>query len=120
MTTIIKTRVEPFYAEVGQKIRSWRAERGITQEVLGRSLNPPMSRVSIANIESGTQRIYAHTLFQIIDALKIEIVDLLPKKAILGSQNLSDITDEIASKLGISRTEAKKIATKTKIINVEK
>jgi transcriptional regulator with XRE-family HTH domain len=107
-------KIEPFYTDVGQRIRTWRSQRGLTQEQLGRALIPPMTRVSVANIEAGNQRILSHTLVQIAAALNVEIVDILPKKSSPSSNDAQDLTDELASKLGISKADARKIADKAK------
>jgi len=109
------TKVEPFYADVGRRIRDQRNKVGITQEQLGRLLSPPTTRVSVANIEGGNQRILSHTLVQLAAALNIEVTDILPQKADRSdANNNSQITDELVSKLGISVSAAKKLAGKAK------
>jgi transcriptional regulator with XRE-family HTH domain len=109
------TKVEPFYTDVGRRIRDQRNKVGITQEQLGRLLSPPTTRVSVANIEGGNQRILSHTLVQLAAALNIEVTDILPQKAEPSvASNNSRITDELVSKLGISVSAAKKLAGKAK------
>ena len=109
------TKVEPFYADVGRRIRDQRNKVGITQEQLGRLLSPPTTRVSVANIEGGNQRILSHTLVQLAAALNIEVADILPQKADRSdANNNSQITDELVSKLGISVSAARKLAGKVK------
>ncbi len=108
-------KVEPFYTDVGRRIRDQRNDEGMTQEQLGRLLSPPTTRVSIANIEGGNQRILSHTLVQLAAALNIEVTDLLPQKpATSVENNNSQITDELVTKLGISVSAAKKLAGKAK------
>jgi transcriptional regulator with XRE-family HTH domain len=108
------TKVEPFYTEVGRRIRDHRNKAGMTQEDLGRLLSPPTTRVSVANIEGGNQRILSHTLVQLAAALNIEVTDILPQKAEQSVANNSRITNELVSKLGISVSAAKKLAEKAK------
>ena len=107
------TRIEPFYRDVGQSIRHLRGRRGITQEQLGRLLSPPTTRVSVANIEGGHQRILAHTLVQLAAALSVDVMDILPKQSQSSiSANNSAITDELVTKLGMSVSVAKALAKK--------
>lgn len=109
------TKIEPFYADVGRRIRDQRNRVGMTQEQLGRLLSPPTTRVSVANIEGGNQRILSHTLVQLATALSVEVWDILPQKsAPSASNNDAAITDELVSKLGITVSVAKKIAEKAK------
>jgi transcriptional regulator with XRE-family HTH domain len=109
------TKVEPFYSDVGRRIRGERIKIGMTQEQLGRLLSPPTSRVSVANIEHGNQRILSHTLVQLAAALNVEVADILPQKTVPSVQNNNyELTEELVSKLGISKRTAKKLAEKTK------
>ncbi len=105
------TKIEPFYIHVGNRIRTYRTKLGLTQDQLGRLLIPPTSRVSIANVESGKQRILSHTLVQIAEALKAEPSDLLridpPERTSI--KNNHAIADELVSKAGLSKSVAKKL-----------
>ena len=105
------TKIEPFYIDVGNRIRTYRTGLGLTQDQLGRLLIPPTSRVSIANVESGKQRILSHTLVQIAEALKVEPADLLRIEPLgpASIQNNHAIADELVSKVGLSKTIAKKL-----------
>ncbi len=107
-------QIEPFYAEVGRRIRDCRNKAGMTQEDLGRQLSPPTTRVSVANIEGGHQRILSHTLVQLAAVLSVEITDILPPKAAQrGAKSNARITDEVISKLGLSVSAAKKLVGKS-------
>ena len=103
--------VEAFYTYVGQQIRAHRIRLGFTQEQLGRLLAPATSRVSIANVESGKQRILSHTLVQFAEALRIEALDLLPNRMVKPpfEEKARAIADELVLKAGLSRTNAKKL-----------
>jgi transcriptional regulator with XRE-family HTH domain len=70
--------IEPFYKEIGRKIQARRGELRISQETLGLSLEPQVTRASIANIEAGKQRILAHTLVQLADVLGTDLSRLIP------------------------------------------
>lgn len=64
------------YARLGQLIRERRRELGLTQERLASQVS--ISRASIANIETGRQRILVHQLYMIAEKLDVEPVALLP------------------------------------------
>src|SRR5689334_10692445 len=70
--------LEPFYRELGRRIRELRISKGLTQEDLGGLLEPPVTRASIANIEMGTQRVLAHTLAQLAEHLGTTLQELTP------------------------------------------
>jgi transcriptional regulator with XRE-family HTH domain len=101
--------IEPFYLELGQRIREFRTKLRMTQEQLGQSLIPSTTRVSIANVESGKQRILSHTLVQFAEALNVEPGDLLPPKKKALSPADRDIADVLVSEAGLSKTIAKKL-----------
>jgi len=106
----VVAKIETFYADVGQLIRSCRLRLGLTQDQLGRFLTPPTSRVSVANVEAGKQRILCHTLVQFAAALKVELTELLPaRKDVSAKDDNRAIADELVSKAGISKTTAKKL-----------
>jgi len=108
-------KVEPFYADVGRRIRDQRNKAGFTQEQLGRLLSPPTTRVSVANIKGGNQRILAHTLVQLATALNVQVTDILPQRPEPSiANNNAQITEELVTKLGISVSAAKKLAEKAK------
>jgi transcriptional regulator with XRE-family HTH domain len=71
-------RLEPFYAALGRRVADARDRRGMTQAQLGEKLKPPVTRASIANVESGKQRVLAHTLVDLAAALEVAVTDLLP------------------------------------------
>jgi transcriptional regulator with XRE-family HTH domain len=75
---VLATRTEPFYAALGRRISDARERRGLSQAKLGEMLKPPVTRASIANVESGKQRVLAHTLVDLAAALGISVADLIP------------------------------------------
>lgn len=64
-----------FYDALGDLIRRRRKPLGLTQKVLAERLR--VSRASIANIETGRQKILVHQLFQLAAALEMAPGDLL-------------------------------------------
>ena len=54
------TTIEPFYRELGARIRTLREAAHLTGKSVGAPLG--LTRASIANIEAGRQRILAHQL----------------------------------------------------------
>jgi len=64
------------YTKLGELVRSHRVRLGKTQSDVAETTG--LSRASIANIESGRQRILLHHLFCLADALEIAPYTLLP------------------------------------------
>jgi transcriptional regulator with XRE-family HTH domain len=106
--------------EVGRRIQKLRNIRQLSQEALGLKLDPAVTRASIANIEAGKQRILAHTLVQIADALDAELAEIaLADRPITRTAQESLVPDEkveaeLAEKLQLSPERAKKLAAKMK------
>jgi len=69
--------VEPIYAAIGERVRQRRLARGLSQRALAQLI--AISRPSLANIETGRQRIYIHHLFEIAAALDTLPGYLVPK-----------------------------------------
>jgi transcriptional regulator with XRE-family HTH domain len=63
------------YSAVGEKIKSTRLNRRMSQTVLANAIG--LTRTSIVNIERGKQRILLHTLYELASALDIAPVELL-------------------------------------------
>jgi len=112
------TRVEPFYSEVGLRIQALRNQNGMSQEQLGRQLDPPVTRASIANIEAGKQRVLAHTLVQLADAFDVELGALIPAARPKQSESLrparGNFEEELAEKLGLPKKDIKQLTARLK------
>lgn len=63
--------IESIYIIFGNHIKEARERMGFSQEQLGELLN--LTRVSIANIESGRQRVLFHTGISLIKLFKIDL-----------------------------------------------
>lgn len=112
MTAII----ESFYFDLGRKIQGLRTKRGVTQEELGKRLTPRVTRASIANIESGKQRVYTHTLLEIATALDVSVPELLsvrddnsPKHNTTPKDTLDLFKDELSEKLPLKADEIQEL-----------
>lgn len=106
------TKVEPFYTEVGQRIQKLRSDRKLSQTALGLLLIPKVTRASIANIETGKQRILAHTLVQLAEALEIPLTDLIPPQK-QAQQIVADTLEaELTKKLNLPPRAIKRLTSK--------
>jgi len=71
----------------------------MTQEQLGKLLVPKVTRASIANIETGKQRVLAKTLVDLATALKVDVHDLLPRGPKRKASKPLDLRSELAKAL---------------------
>lgn len=69
-------RIDQLYEHIGRRIKEKRKENKKTQQDLSHELG--LSRASIANIESATQKISIHLLYRIAKVLNSEIDFFLP------------------------------------------
>jgi transcriptional regulator with XRE-family HTH domain len=68
---------ESVYRFFGRRLRDLREERRVPQQELATLSG--LTRGSIANIESGRQRVLLHQLLHFAEALGVEVSDLVPK-----------------------------------------
>jgi transcriptional regulator with XRE-family HTH domain len=61
---------------IGKKIQTFRNERGVSQETLGKEID--LSRASIANFEAGTQSISIADLYNAALTLEKDVDNFLP------------------------------------------
>lgn len=71
----MKNKPEEFYVLLGHRVRTLRQQKGLTQEQLGNRLTPAVTRASVANIETGKQRVLAHTLVQLSRTFEVSVDD---------------------------------------------
>jgi transcriptional regulator with XRE-family HTH domain len=67
---------KPIYAHIGALIKTRRKHFKLTQETLATQL--AISRASLANIETGRQKILVHQLYSLAAALDLSPADFLP------------------------------------------
>jgi transcriptional regulator with XRE-family HTH domain len=93
-----KKQQDIFYQTLGKAIKNARNKEDIKQETLSKYLGF-VSRISIANIESGKQKIQLHTLVEISNILKVSLVELLPQI----EDMKKDINPKFVKKINISK-----------------
>jgi transcriptional regulator with XRE-family HTH domain len=69
-------RIEPVYREIGRNIRTRRRHIDASQDEVAHRLG--ISRATLANIETGRQRVLVHQLYGIARALGVRPSDLMP------------------------------------------
>ncbi len=62
--------------EVGEKVKSWRLERGYTQKDLAEKIG--VKYWVVLQYEKGNRRVPIERLYAIVEALSISITDLIP------------------------------------------
>lgn len=67
---------DDFYLMLGEKIRTFRKKKSLTQDNLADQCN--LKRTSISNIEKGKQKPPLFGIVAICNALEIELSDLVP------------------------------------------
>ena len=87
------------YRRLGRTVAKRRTELGLTQEEVAVKLG--LSRASLANLESGRQRIMVHQLFALVNALKLKSVLELVPEAWAPAEPLPDI--KVADGVPLSR-----------------
>lgn len=103
-------QIEPFYTALGPTIQKARERKKMTQTQLGRCLNPPTTRASIANIENGKQRVLAHTFVQLARAMEIDIHELLPANdALVQAPSAGAVARELKRKLNLGAPQLRKL-----------
>ena len=65
------------YKRLGTAIKERRKQLGLTQEQLSDQLE--ISRASLANVETGRQRLLVHQLYRLARGLGVKVVALLPE-----------------------------------------
>ena len=83
----------------------------MTQEALGATLAPKMTRASIANIEAGTQRVLLHTAVRLAEVLQIELAELLSSD-VARAVDPTSLAAELADKLPVTGPRARSILKK--------
>jgi len=102
--------IEPFYIALGRLLSQARAKAGLTQEQLGARLQPPMTRASIANMETGKQRVLAKTLVELAEALDVDLTNLIPRRPPRRAVKPADLRSELQSALDLPADKVKELA----------
>lgn len=105
----MKRKPEEFYVLLGNRVRTFRQQRALTQEQLGSRLTPTMTRASVANIETGKQRVLAHTLIQLSSALDVSVDDLTRTEPVPVSAEVAEQVNVVLRKrLRLSEAQAQR------------
>ena len=93
------------YARFGHLVRLHRKRLSLNQAEIGRAVG--LSRASVANIETGRQRIPIHHLYRLARVLKVDVHALLPAP---DDAPPSIIHREIQSSIELSELEEEDVA----------
>lgn len=86
---MVEAETERLYLIIRTRIRDFRRKSSLKQADLAKRIG--LSRASIVNIEKGRQRPSLHVLYNIAQALSIEMMELVPR--------FSEVFSEISHKL---------------------
>jgi transcriptional regulator with XRE-family HTH domain len=107
------------YLRLGQLVRQHRERLGVNQADIGGAVG--LSRASIANIETGRQRIPLHHLYRLARALKVDVNALLPTLLPALTDDASTVVHrEIQSTFSLSEREQEEVARVVQSIGVSK
>lgn len=106
-----------FYRKFGQLVRQYRRRLKITQVELAARSN--VSRASIANIETGRQKILLHQVYNLAESLEIEPQILLPELEPIPAPSADltlpeDLTEEQRAQIQKVIRDASVVETETK------
>lgn len=87
--TLARMGTADIYPLIGDAIRSRRKHLSLTQDKLAAALQ--ISRASLANIEAGRQKVLVHHLYDIADALQLDVRDLLVETPKVSSPTEQDV-----------------------------
>ena len=79
------------YETIAKRIKSRRERALLTQADLAKKVH--LLRTSVSNIEAGLQRPPLHVLYEICEALNMEILELLPEKGVVRSARSVSLDD---------------------------
>lgn len=68
---------ESIYGIFGRRLRELREQRGLPQQEL--AILSGLTRASVANIESGRQRVLLHQMLKFSQALRVDLNTLVPQ-----------------------------------------
>jgi transcriptional regulator with XRE-family HTH domain len=94
------------YKRLGELVHRHRERMGKSQADLGKDIG--LSRASVANIETGRQRIPLHHLYRLARALRVEAHTLLPE--LVGGTPPAAAPRKIKSTLDLSESEQAEVA----------
>ena len=72
-------RIPSLYRRLGASIKARRRALQLTQQQLATQLG--ISRASLANVETGRQRVLVHQLYELAEQLNVGVQELLPESS---------------------------------------
>ena len=99
-------KVPALYKRLGATIKGQRRALGLTQQQLAKQLG--ISRASLANVETGRQRVLVHQLYELAEQLNVNVQELLPESS--EADALQTLDDLLFSK-NVSVSQRQQIAT---------
>ncbi|WP_341817569.1 helix-turn-helix transcriptional regulator [Wolbachia endosymbiont (group A) of Pherbina coryleti] len=88
----VEEKVGSIYCQIGKKIKEWRLVREYTQKDLGEKMNT--TRDEISNYEQGRTAVPLDKLYEMAEALSINITDLLIEEGSKVKNELPDLIKE--------------------------
>ncbi|WP_265024604.1 MULTISPECIES: helix-turn-helix domain-containing protein [unclassified Wolbachia] len=88
----VEEKVGSIYCQIGKKIKEWRLVREYTQKDLGEKMNT--TRDEISNYEQGRTAVPLDKLYEMAEALSINITDLLIEEGSKVKNELQDLIKE--------------------------
>lgn len=117
----MKTKPEEFYVLLGNRVRTFRQQKGLTQEQLGNRLTPTMTRASVANIETAKQRVLAHTLIQLSGALDVSLDDLTrAEPAQVSAEVAEQVNVVLRKRLRLSQAQAQRFTETLGLVAIKR
>ncbi len=96
--------IEPLYKDLGRRIHEARDRAGMTQQEVADRLVPKVTRASVANMESGKQRILCHTLVALSAVLSTRPEELLPRGSATGASREAETQEEPSKEIELELT----------------
>jgi transcriptional regulator with XRE-family HTH domain len=96
--------IEPLYKDLGRRIQEARDRAGMTQQEVADRLVPKVTRASVANMESGKQRILCHTLVALSAVLSTRPEELLPRGSATGAPREAETQEEPSKEIELELT----------------
>ena len=99
-------KVPALYRRLGSTIKARRRILGLTQHQLAKQLG--ISRASLANMETGRQRVLVHQLYELAGQLNVSVQELLPE---VSEAEALQVLDDLLFSMNISVAQRQQIAT---------
>lgn len=103
--------VEPEYRWLGEQVRRHRRERGLSQQRVADDSG--LTRSTLANIETGNQRVAFHQFLALARALDMNPADLLPRST-HGTLPVDEQLRELGVPDGAARAVARAVGAVTR------